>query len=193
VGGALEEASMNDAQDEYPELFDDEPIAGEDGEGESRELRDSLFNDQVSALDPSEPIALTPDTTVREAIGQMVAKRRAGVVAVDEQGRLVGIFTERDVLTRVVAAGLDVDATTLGAVMTPNPEALRPADRICYAVHCMSVAGYRTIPLIDEQYRPTGIISVNDVLRWLAGMFPGEVLNLRPGDRLRHPEQIDAG
>jgi CBS domain-containing protein len=184
---------MNDAQDEYPEVLDDESVASEDGERESRELRDSLFNDQVRALDPSEPIALPADATVREAIGQMVAKRRAGVVAVDEQGRLVGIFTERDVLTRVVAAGLNVDATALGEVMTRNPEALSPADRICYAVHCMSVAGYRTIPLIDEQRRPTGIVTVNDVLRWLAGMFPEEVLNLRPGDRLKHPDQIDAG
>ncbi len=123
----------------------------------------------------------------------MLARRQACVLVVDAQGQLRGIFTERDVLTRVIGTGLDVASTPLDAVMTPNPEALSASQRVAYAVHCMSVAGYRTVPLVDEEGRPVGVVTVSDVIRWLAGLFPEAVLNLAPGDALKHPESIDAG
>ena len=96
-------------------------------------------------------------------------------------------------LTRVVGAGRDGRATTMGEVMTPNPEALVLGDRVCYAINRMNGAGYRTIPLVDAERRPIGIVTVNDVVRWLAAIFPEAVLNLRPGDRLKRPGDIDAG
>ena len=71
---------------------------------------------------------------------------------------------------------------------------LRPAlDRVAYAVHSMSVAGYRTVPLVDADRKPIGVATVNDVIRWLAGLFPEAVLNLPPGDVLKRPHQMDAG
>jgi CBS domain-containing protein len=57
----------------------------------------------------------------------------------------------------------------------------------------MSVAGYRTIPLVDGDGRPIGVVTVSDVVRWLAGQFPETVLNLRPGDALKRPHEVDAG
>ena len=77
--------------------------------------------------------------------------------------------------------------------MTPNPEALSSADRIAYAVHSMSVAGYRTVPLVDADRRPVGVVTVSDVIRWLAHLYPEAVLNLPPGDALKNPHAIDAG
>jgi len=115
------------------------------------------------------------------------------VLITDAGGRLTGIFTERDVLTRVVGKGLDARKTLLGQVMTKNPEALSARDRVAYAVHSMSVAGYRTVPLVDAEKRPIGVVTVSDVIRWLANLFPETVLNLPPGDRLKKPSEIDAG
>jgi predicted transcriptional regulator len=77
--------------------------------------------------------------------------------------------------------------------MTRNPVALTARDRVAYAVHCMSVAGYRTIPLVDPERRPIGIVTVSDVVRWLANLFPEAVLNLRPGDAIKRPQDVDAG
>jgi CBS domain-containing protein len=162
-------------------------------EEESREIRGALLNDVVAVLGPAEPICLRSTATVREAVEQMLARRQAAVLVVDGERRLIGIFTERDVLTRVVGEDRDVRRTTLADVMTPTPEALTPRDRIAYAVHSMSVAGYRTVPLVDAERRPLGIVTVTDVIRWLAGLFPEAVLNLPPGDALRHPDEIDAG
>ena len=174
---------MGEFEDEYSESL----------ESEFRKLDGALLGDTVKLLEPSEPIRFTVETTVGEAIRAMVTNRRAAVVVVDDEGRLIGIFTERDVLTRVVGAGRDVQRTKLGEVMTRDPEALSPQDRICYAVNRMSIAGYRTVPLIDSERRPIGIVTVNDVVKWLAEVFPEAVLNLRPGDTIKQPGTLDAG
>ena len=175
---------MDDLDDEHDHLIDDEEL---------QEIRGAFLNDTIAALEPAEPICLGETATVAEAIACMLERRQAGVLIVDATGRLAGIFTERDVLTRVVGAGRDVTRTVLHDVMTANPEALSAADRIAYAVHSMSVAGYRTVPLIDADRRPVGVVTVSDVIRWLAHLYPEAVLNLPPGDALKNPHAIDAG
>ena len=174
---------MSDFQDEYSESL----------EVEFQKLQGALLNDAVNLLAPSEPLRLTATATVHEAVTKMLANRRAAVVIVDAEGRLIGIFTERDVLTRVVGQGRDVHRTTLAEVMTRDPEALSPQDRICFAVNRMNNAGYRTVPLVDAERRPIGIVTVSDVVKWLAEIFPEAVLNLRPGDEIKRPLQVDAG
>lgn len=174
---------MSEFEDEYSESL----------AGEFRKLQGALLGDTVRLLAPSAPIRLTAEATVREAVAEMVANRRGAVLIVDADGRLSGIFTERDVLTRVVGQGRDARRTVLDEVMTRDPEALTPNDRICYAVNRMNNAGYRTVPLVDADRRPIGIVTVNDVVRWLAEIFPEAVLNLRPGDAIKRPLEIDAG
>jgi len=83
-------------------------------------------------------------------------------------------------------------ATRIGDVMTPDPEALSPDDRICFAINRMHAAGYRTVPLVDARHHPIGIVTVNDVVGWLARVFPEAILNLRPGDRVNRA-QMDSG
>jgi CBS domain-containing protein len=172
------------------EREDRDPIGIED---EIQEIRGALVNDTIRTLEPAEPICVRETTTVHDAVAAMLARRQAGVLVVDGGGRLIGIFTERDVLTRVVGGDLDVRRTELRAVMTPSPEALSARDRVAYALNRMSVAGYRTIPLVDPDQRPIGVVTVTDFIRWLANLFPEAVLNLRPGDALKRPQEIDAG
>jgi len=174
---------MSDAGDEYSESL----------EAEFRKLEDALLSDAVRLLAPSEPIRLPADATVEQAVSQMVDNRRAAVVIVDNEGHLIGIFTERDVLTRVLRQRRDPERTRLADVMTPDPETLTADDRICYAVNRMYVGGHRSLPLVDGGQRPLGIVTVNDVTKWLAGIFPEAVLNLRPGDRLKRPLEVDSG
>jgi CBS domain-containing protein len=176
-------------EDEYSATIDDDLRATDD----LRETSGALLNDTIAILSPAEPICLSEAAMVHEAVRTMLAHRQAGVLVTDGQGRLAGIFTERDVLTRVVGRDLDARRTPLGEVMTRNPEALTASDRVAYAIHCMSVAGYRTIPLVDGERRPIGVVTVSDVVRWLASLFPEAVLNLRPGDTIKHPQEVDAG
>jgi len=164
------------------------------GDPEERSISPAVFNDTVGVLAPADPVCLRETATVTEAAHRMVQARQAAALIVDAGGRLTGIFTERDLLTRVIGRGLDPKGTALSAVMTPNPEVLSLRDRVAYAVHCMSVAGYRTVPLVDADRRPVGIVTVSDVIRWLANLFPTTVLNLPPGgDTLKRPGQVDSG
>ncbi len=179
---------MSEFHDEYSETLDGVTL-----EGEFRKLEDALLSDQVRLLAPSEPLRLAPDAMVAEAVTRMVEHRRAAVVIVDGTGRLIGLFTERDLLTRVISAGQDLGRTRLGDVMTPDPEALAADDRVCYAINRMHAAGHRILPLVDAQHRPIGIVTVNDVVEWLAALFPEAILNLRPGDRIHRPTQVDSG
>jgi|SRR5712691_465659 len=162
-------------------------------EGDVKATRGALLADTITVLSPAEPICLKETATVHEAVQTMLARRQAGVLITDAEGRLIGIFTERDVLTRVLGRDLDTRKTALSAVMTPNPDALSVRDRVAWAVHSMSVAGYRTVPLVDAERRPIGVVTVSDVIRWLANLFPEAVLNLPPGDRIKRPHEIDAG
>ena len=162
-------------------------------ESDLHEIRGALLSDTIAVLGPAEPVCLRETASVQEAIERMLAHRQAGVLVIDADGRLMGIFTERDVLTRVAGQGRDPRNTALGAVMTRDPEALAPGDRVAYAVHSMSVAGYRTVPLVDAERRPLGVVTVSDVIRWLAGLFPEAVLNLPPSGALKRPHAVDAG
>jgi CBS domain-containing protein len=162
-------------------------------EEEFGEIKGALLGDTVRVLAPDEPLCVRETVSVEKAVGDMMAMRRAAVLVVDGSGRLVGIFTERDVLTRVVGRGLNPGATQVRQVMTRDPDALAVTDRVAYAVNRMSVAGYRTIPLVDDDRRPVGVVTATHVIKWMADLFPEAVLNLRPGDALKHPSEVDAG
>jgi CBS domain-containing protein len=175
--------ALHEYHDEYSESL----------ETDFRKLEGAFLRDRVRVLAPSEPIKLTEDTTVHAAITQMAEKRRAAVVIVDAQGRLAGIFTERDLLRRVAVPGRDPRQTRLGEVMTRDPEALGPDDLICFAINRLHNASYRTIPLVDAERRPLGIMTVNDIVQWLAELFPEAIVNLPPHRKLQRPHETDAG
>jgi CBS domain-containing protein len=162
-------------------------------ESDFRELESALLSDTVKILAPNEPIKCAPDTTVHAAILQMAEKRRAAVVIVNRQGALEGIFTERDLLRRVAVPGRDPKTTPLSEVMTRTPETLGPDTLIAYAINRLHNASYRTIPLVDAQGRPMGIMTVNDIVQWLAELFPEAILNAPPGGALKRPGDVDAG
>lgn len=91
-----------------------------------------------------------------------MSERRIGAVSIAVEGRLQGIFTERDVLTRIVAPGLDPGETILGSVMTPNPDTVGPGDTALDALQRMSGGDTGTCPSrttdsarVDEPVRPT--------------------------------------
>ena len=179
---------MSDELDEEYSASVDRDVDRDQGERVAE-----LLDDPLSKLGPAEPVCVTEAMTVHDAIQAMLAHRQAGVLVVDADGRLTGIFTERDVLTRVAGRGLNARHTVLREVMTRDPEALEPSDRVAYALHCLRVAGYRTIPLVDAERRPVGVVTVTDVVRWLGDLFPESILNIAPGGRIKQPNQIDMG
>ena len=159
---------------------------------EFRKLQDALLSDTIVALVAPEPIRFTEAAVIDDAIQAMLAEDRVAVVIVDGDDRLIGIVTDRDLLGRCWS-GRDGGHTRLSEVMTREPETLKSDDRICYAVNRMMAMSCRTVPVVDAEQRPVGIVTVDDIVKWLAAIFPEAILNLRPGDRLKHPGEPDGG
>ncbi|MCK6412559.1 MAG: CBS domain-containing protein [Azonexus sp.] len=108
-------------------------------------------------------LTASPATSVRAA-AEAMAERRVGAVLVLEAGRLAGIFTERDALTKVLAAGLDADATSLVQVMVANPQTIAADKPLAYALLMMVDGGFRHVPVVDAAGVPIGMVSARDAL-----------------------------
>jgi CBS domain-containing protein len=122
---------------------------------------------------------LPPSATVAAAIKLMVS-RRIGAVPVSDDGRLIGIFTERDVVTRVVAAGLDAPNTALCTVMTPDPAVLAPGDSVRSALDLMNQRHFRHLPVIGDG-RLMGIVSIRDLYRCVVDQMESDIILLAEG------------
>ncbi len=105
-------------------------------------------------------VHLSAAASVREAC-ELMATNHVGAVLVMEDGRLDGIFTERDALNRVLAARLDPDATRLADVMTRELITLSPQTPVTEALRLMSEIGFRHLPIVDQE-EVQGIISLRD-------------------------------
>ncbi|MEB3787651.1 MAG: CBS domain-containing protein [Desulfurococcales archaeon] len=122
-------------------------------------------------------IALRPENTVYEAVERMSAENVGSVVVVDERMRPVGIFTERDLLIKVCARGLDPKATRLSEVMTRDPIVVREDEPARKALEIMIHFGFRHVPVVDGQGRVIGVISLRDLSRAAAGEVDVEELH----------------
>jgi len=121
--------------------------------------------------------SLPPSSTVYDAV-QMMNQTHASSVLVVEQNRLAGIFTERDVLRRVVGSGLDPKSTLLSNVMTASPTSITPATSIEEAHAIFVSRRCRHLPVIDGS-RIVGLISVGDISRWLSDVNRAEAESLK--------------
>ncbi len=113
-------------------------------------------------MEQNKLLTALPATSVRAAAGQM-EQRKVGAVLVVEQGRLLGIFTERDVVFRVIARGLDPETTRLAEVMTAPPRVVDPEKSFGFALLTMHENGFRHMPVVD-QGNLVGIVSARNAL-----------------------------
>ncbi|MCH8241488.1 MAG: CBS domain-containing protein [Planctomycetes bacterium] len=141
-------------------------------------LRDNLRRDAVSALRTLEPIAMGVEGTVRDAI-RLMQDHRVGCVFVTEHNRPIGVFTERDVLTRVMAGALPLDTSIL-EVMTQNPQVITEGNSVASVIQTMYDGGFRHMPVVDDSGHLTHVVSVKRIVEYLVEHFPSTVFNLPP-------------
>ncbi len=113
-------------------------------------------------IDKQQLLTAPASTTVSEA-ARLMKQRRVGAIMVVEDGKLAGVFTERDAVCRVLAEGRDVNTTPLAEVMTANPRTLRPDDSFALALQMMHEGKFRHVPVVDDG-RPVGMVSARDAL-----------------------------
>jgi CBS domain-containing protein len=133
-------------------------------------FRDTRVADLVLAAVP----VLSPDATVADAADAM-RQVGHGSVVVCEQGRLVGIFTERDLLR--IAAEDDGFDRVLSQVMTRRPKTVSATDTVRDVVRRMDQGGYRRLPVVDEAGTPIGLIDVKTIVTFVVEHMPHTVYN----------------
>jgi CBS domain-containing protein len=142
------------------------------------ELSRNIRVDSVSRLDPKPPHDIAVSATVAEAV-ELMRRENTSCLLVTDAGRLVGIFTERDLLTRVLAKGRPL-SQPMRLAMTPAPVTVEPKDPVRTAIRRMQKGGYRHLPVVDEEGRPVGILSARRVVHYLVEHFPALIFNQPP-------------
>lgn len=121
--------------------------------------------------------SVTRDMTVISAV-DLMNHSHVGSVLVLDQGELAGIFTERDVLVRIVAAGRDPNETRVGEVMTPHVNTLTPDATIADAMKIMTEKRCRHLPVIDAGGKLLGLVSIGDMTKALTRSLKAEMHDL---------------
>lgn len=115
-----------------------------------------------SLIENQSVVTALASTTASQAAMSM-KECRVGAIMVVEGERLVGIFTERDAVFRVLAEGRDPKTTRIGDVMTTDPQTIAPDRPVGHALHMMYEGGFRHVPVVEDG-RPIGLVSARDAL-----------------------------
>lgn len=140
-------------------------LAGLDLVASQGDFSGQLLTDKLGRMELGPAVCLDSDTSVRAAIEAM-REARHGCVLIQDENRLLGIFTERDLLTRVLRPGLDLTETRLADVMTADPFTLAPDDPMAFAIHRMVFQGLRHLPILAGG-KLMGFVSVRNILRYV--------------------------
>ncbi len=129
--------------------------------GTTRGLARSVMEDNLSQLSSEETVTVAPEALALDVVKQM-SSAQSGCALVVAEGKLVGIFTEHDVLHRMFGAAANAGKLVVGDLMSPDPESLHETDSVAAALSKMSLGRYRHIPVArtDGSYRVTSIKSV---------------------------------
>lgn len=140
----------------------------------------SLESEGVASAYPDQPLATTVDATVGQAL-QLMRAQRTGAVMICEGPKLVGILTERDAL-RLMAEGCDF-SRPVRDVMSSPPATIPSTATVAEAIRTMAEGGYRHLPMVDKEGRPTGVVAVHGIVHYLVDHFPATVYNLPPNPK----------
>ncbi len=141
-------------------------------------IADKLSEVKIRRLPLRQPAIVERGASIREAVEEMKA-RRLGCALVCERGKLIGLFTERDLLNKVIGEPVSYSAP-VEQVMTFNPARLSLDDSVYSAMRLMRDGDYRNVPLVDAEGAAAGVVTVRDLVSYFAEHFPKEALNLPP-------------
>jgi len=130
----------------------------------------SLSEDTVETLNPMEAVSVAEDTPLDAAVQTMQDRKIGCLLVTDRSGKLCGILTERDLVTKVAGTVEDLTADTVSRFMTHRPEIVQADQLLASALQRMMVGDLRYLPLVDDEDRPTQIISSRDIISYLTSL-----------------------
>ncbi len=135
---------------------------------------------------------IAADASIQDAM-EVMLEVNVGCLPIVDDGKLVGIVTERNVLRKVAPDFVDLGSRTVREIMVANPTFIRMDATVATAIRLMHDGRFRHLPILDADGRVTGTLSVRNIVEYLIDHFPVEVLNLPPTPVERQPMQTREG
>ena len=150
----------------------------------------SVTDERLRVLSRNHPVSVPPGTSLADCL-RAIQQTGTGdsVFVCEDDGRLSGVLTERDIFGRIVGGQVDL-SQPVETLMTTEPRTLDLDQTIRDAIVLMQTGRYRNVPLVDEAGHLVGVVRQSDIIKYLAESFPEELLNLppRPNQRMKEPE-----
>jgi CBS domain-containing protein len=138
----------------------------------------ALKEQKIKTLTTKKSVTICKDTTFSETVHQL-QEARSGCAVVLQDKKVIGIFTEKDVLQRGLLKKVD-PKTPISQLMTSDPMVLDMEDTLAVAIRLMHDGKYRHLPIVNSQLEFLGLVSVRDIVFYLSENYPYEVLNQPP-------------
>jgi CBS domain-containing protein len=136
----------------------------------------NILSTSIGSIGLKDPLTISPEASLQECLDLLQKRRVGSLLVTDRDGKLVGIFTERDMLLKVMGKVPDLTKEVVKDHMTKDPVKELPGASLAFALSVMSHGGFRHVPIVDEDNIPIGIVSVKDVVdffvrKMLDGIF----------------------
>jgi CBS domain-containing protein len=146
-----------------------DPLSNYDGPDYADELERTIAEESVSVMQTTPFDTITPDTTIKAAMEHMAERNIASLIIADSDGRLAGIFSERDVLTKVADEYASIKDEPVSSVMTPQPMSVYVTDSPGKAMNLMATMSIRHVPILDVDDKVVGVLGPRRVTTFLKG------------------------
>ena len=175
------------------DIFDDELKEMYESTGKTGITLDKGISpsDPLSTLTQEKFIVLNEQATLRDAIDSM-QKYHIGCILLENDHKITGIFTERDIVQNIVGNRHNLDKECIADYMSKSPDVLYLKDPIAFALNKMVSGGYRHIPIVDKEEKPIGVIAMENIINHLGDYFFDDIVNLPPSP-LRDQAQREGG
>jgi len=179
---------------DYDEHIDDEMNVMNEGDSSRKKEDKPIFhlNDPVSSLELRTSICISGDTSIAACL-QLMKDERIGCLLITTDNQLSGIFTERDIIRRIVGKNLSHEDIDVQDYMTTDPDTLMIDAPLAFALNYMVLGGYRHVPIVDENNTPQACLSIKDIVKHIGNYYFSEIANLPPTPKNPGWATVDGG
>lgn len=163
---------------DYEEYIEEEDRIAHEQDADDTVLTADVFKRKIRSLDLPKPTCVGPNMSLADVAKQMKKNKVVSILIVDKENQIKGIFTERDLLNRVIGCVDDLDSAKIEDFMTKDPNTLLKEDMICFALHDMHMGTYRNIPITNEDGTPYAMLNIQTFLDFILDYFPQEITNI---------------
>ncbi len=179
---------------DYDEHIDDElKTMNEGGSSIKKRAAEAIhLNDPITTINLRKPVTTTGDTSVADCL-ELMREERIGCLLITDEEKVVGIFTERDIIRRIVGKNLAHEDIDVSDYMTHDPDTLTPDAPLAFALNYMVLGGYRHVPIVDGNNCPIACLSIKDVVKHIGNHYFSEIVNLPPTPKNPGWATVDGG